>query len=172
MLMFPLLMSQISLLLFLHHVERHAVVKRHCCAVLCKEWINIDYLWHMRHQKEYSKVAIRYETRRIGSRYTSENEQKTGVLIVRKSALFALCTGWKKTPRARRVTSSFEKGALESSTKNTLGFRKKMSLKIPESVNPCLCYSARCITTIFSSLISWIAYLGPSLPVPLCFNPP
>lgn len=172
MLVFPLLMSQTALLFFLHDVERHATVKRHRCAVLCKKWFNIDSLYLIRCQKEYPKAAIQYEITRIGSRYTSENEQKTGAFIVRKSALFALCTGWKKTPRARRITNSFEKGAPESSTKNTPGLREKMGLKIPENVNSCLCYSARCITTIFSSLISWIAYLGPSLPVPLCFNPP
>ena len=30
----------------------------------------------------------------------------------------------------------------------------------------------RCITTIFSSVISRTAYFGPSFPSPLCFSPP
>ncbi len=97
----PWFLFSVPLLIMLNCAGRRKVVKRDLCALMSHMWYEIDILSHLQCRKACSKGAIRYETLRMGSQFAGENRKKTGVFVVWKSSVFAMCTGQKKSPRAR-----------------------------------------------------------------------
>lgn len=136
------------LLSWSYHAGRHTAVKNRVCAAMSQKWIEIGVKCTKQCPNVCSKGLKRYEIAGTGVGDSGEDEQKTGVFVVRKPTVFPLFTGQNFFPRARRRSASFEMGVNESST----NFTRKVSKQMAERWRPAFYYLAVDLLMNFSKL--------------------
>ncbi len=122
----PLIKWVFAFLSWFYDAERHTLVKRNLCAVLCKTWLIQERLRHMRSQKMCSKGVYGYETLGTSVRDAGDEVEKMDHFRMNQLKLCAICSDQKKTAsRARRRSRSFGKGAAVSSSEKSLNIEGK-----------------------------------------------